>query len=91
VTAGPSVAEQLDLLSQAVAAAHAEVSAGHLVELSGFGQRVGDICAILESQPRQQAVVLAPKLRDLRDALDSLAAAVLELLNQAGAPQRDQT
>lgn len=86
MTAAASVAAQLDQLGQAVAAAHAEVSAGRLVELSDFGQRVGDICAILESQPREQAEALAPKLRDLRDALDSLAAAVLGLLNQIAAP-----
>jgi len=91
VTAGPSIAEQLDRLSDAVALAHAEVSAGRFVELSDFSQRVQDVCAELESQPREQAQALAPKLRDLRNALDGLTDAFLELMNQADRPQRNQT
>lgn len=86
MTADPSLAEELDQLGQAVAAAHAEISAGRIVELSGFSRRVQDVCANLERQPREQAEALMPKLRDLRDALDRLTDAFLELMNQAGAP-----
>ncbi len=90
MTPTTAIAAEIDRLGQAVAAAHAEISAGRLVELSGFGQRVRDICTNLENQPREQAVALAPKLWDLRDALDRLAAAVLELLNQAGGQPENQ-
>ena len=91
MTAADSVAQELDRLGQAVAQAHAEVSAGRFVELSGFSQRVQEVCAELERQPREQAQVLAPKLRDLRDALDRLTDAFLELLNRADEPPRDRT
>ena len=91
MTAAGSIAEELDQLSDAVALAHAEVSAGRFVELSGFSQRVQDVCADLESQPREKAQALAPKLRDLRDALDRLTDTFLELMNQADRPRRDQT
>lgn len=91
MTAAASLAEELDRLGQAVAAAHAEISAGRFVEMSGFSQRVQDLCADLERQPREQAQALAPKLRDLRDALDRLTDAFLERLNQADGPPRDQT
>jgi len=91
MTAAASLAEELDRLGQEVAAAHTEISAGRFVELSGFSQRVQDVCTDLESQPPEQAKALAPKLRDLRDALDHLTDAFIERLNQADGPRRDQT
>lgn len=70
------ITELADGLANAVGIAHALVSAGRAVDLSGVDDGVGLLCARTLDLPHGQARLARPHLLRLRDQVDRLAAAL---------------
>lgn len=74
MTEAQALAERLDAMMQAVATAHDSIRQGAALDLTGLDRQVDTVCTAARTLPRAEARALAPRLADLADRLDRLAA-----------------
>jgi len=85
VSAATPIADELALLSLAVAEARAQVAKRRPVDMSVFAVRLEVLCTRIGAAPRPKIARFAPDLVKLRDELDRLARDIKEMVEELSA------
>ncbi len=85
MSAETPIADELALLSLAVAEARAQVAKRHPVDMAAFAQRLEALCTRIGAAPGPEIARYAPDLMKLRDDLGQLAAEIREMVEELGA------
>ena len=89
MSAATPIADELALLSLAIAEARARVAKRRPVDMAAFAARLEALCTRLGAEPRAEIARFAPDLVKLRDELNRLAGDIKQMVEDLSALAQD--